>query len=566
MIDLNSVSESKLMEFNRAIAQWTRLSGTAEERAAAEYVAGELRKMGYAVRILLHDAYISLPGKASLRVRSPHDREIPCITHSMGIPTGREGVTAELVYAGKGEPEDYTRAGAAGKFALVEGRATPQHAVNATRAGAKGLVCISGRVAHEMCCSPIWGNPSESTAAALPGVHLLSVHKADGEALRDLCQKGRVDVHVTADVQTGWTTTPIVQADLAPGHPDADETFVLFSGHLDSWYLGAMDNGSANAAMLEVARLMAQHRGALRRGLRVVMWSGHSHGRYSSSTWYADNFFVELDERCVVHVNIDSLGGIGADQFGTNSMPETAALAVDATRRVAQANMDAHRLGRNSDQSFLGVGIPSILGSVSRQEDGALGWWWHTPHDTLDKVDPVRLVRDTRIFVDVVARFLTDEVLPLDSAASAADIRQNLEALAQTAGGRFDVAPAISDAARLESLCRKLHALAGTASMGDRGRGINDCLRQLGRILIPIIYTRAGRHAHDPALEVPFLPKLQGVRRLAAMRPDSDAAKLLLVDLVRARSEITSVLRRACAAVEACLVKKGIGLRIEAPD
>jgi hypothetical protein len=30
-------------------------------------------------------------------------------------------------------------------------------------------------------------------------------------------------------------------------------------------------------------------------------------------------------------------------------------------------------VGRNSDQSFFGIGIPTILGSVSRLADGALG-------------------------------------------------------------------------------------------------------------------------------------------------------------------------------------------------
>lgn len=558
MIDLNEVSQDKLMEFNRAIAKWTRLSGTPDERAAAEYVATEMRKMGFDVRILEHDAYISLPGKATLRVTAPQatplgaGREIRCITHSMGRSTPPQGVAAELVYAGKGEPDDYARAGAAGKFALVEGRATPQHAVNASRAGALGLVCISGRVAHEMCCSPVWGNPSVSTAATLPTVHLISVDKADGESLRELCRQGRVDIHAAAEVQTAWTTTPIVQADLAPAHAAAEKTFVMLSGHLDSWYLGAMDNGSANACMMEVARLMAAHRAAMRRGLRVVMWSGHSHGRYSSSAWYADTFFVELDERCVAHVNTDALGGVDADTFSTNSMSETAALAVNATRRVAQAPMDAHRVGRNSDQSFHGVGIPSILGVISVQADGGTGWWWHTPHDTIDKIDPVRLKRDTRIFLDVVERLCTEAVLPLDYAASAADITQSLDVLAQAARGRFDLSEPINEATRLEALCRKLTDAARTAGPGAP-TAFNRCLQQLGRILIPVTYTRAGRHAHDPALEVPFLPKLQPARDLAATPAGSDAAKLLQVDLNRARSELTSALRRACAAVDTCL-------------
>ncbi|MDR7419031.1 MAG: M28 family peptidase [Armatimonadota bacterium] len=553
MIEVQAVSRDRLVEANRAIARWTRLSGTPEEREAAEYVAGELRTMGYKVRILDHDAYISLPGPAALRITSPEARDVPCITHSMGVASGPDGVRAELVYAGKGEPADYARADAAGKFALVEGRATPWHAVHATRAGVTGLVCISGPHPHEMCVSPIWGNPSETTVGQLPRVILVSVSRSDGQTLRELCHAGRVEVHVRADVRTGWTTTPIVEADLAAGHPQAEPRFVMLSGHLDSWYLGAMDNGSANAAMLEVARIMAQHRKALRRGLRVLFWFGHSHGRYSSSAWYADTYWTELHERCVVHVNTDSLGGVDADHFGTNSMPETVGLAAEAVRRTARARLDGRRVGRNSDQSFLGIGIPSILGSVSRQADGSLGWWWHTPHDTLDKIDPARLVRDTRIFVHVVGRWLTDPVLPLDYAASAADIRHSLDALQHQAAGRFDLQPAVAEAARLMSLCRRLRALQRRRVSRPRAEAINRCLVRLGRILIPVTYTAAGRHAHDPALEQPFLPRLAPAARLATMAPGSDAEKFLLVDLVRARSALVAALRQACAAVEGVL-------------
>jgi hypothetical protein len=556
VIDLREISRDRLMEWTRAIARWTRLSGTAEERAAAEYAAGELRALGYTTRILTHPAYISLPGRAALRVTHPEQREVQCITHSMGLPTRAGGEAVELVHVGRGRVQDHIRAGAVGKFGLVDGRATPQRALDATRAGARGVVCISGRLPHEMCCSPVWGSPAETTAVNLPRAVLISVAESDGRALRELCARGRVEVHVTADVSTGWTETPIVEAELGPEHPEADATFAMLSGHLDSWYLGAMDNGTANAAMLEVARLMAGRRASLRRGLRVLLWSGHSHGRYSSSAWYADERFVELDERCV-HVNADSLGAIGADRFVTNSMPETAALAIEATERAAHVKLDARRVGRNSDQSFFGIGIPTVLGSVSHQEDGSLGWWWHTPEDTLDKIDPARLVRDAGIFVHVVERLLTEPVLPLDYAVSAADIRANLESLAIAAAGRFDLSVPIAEATRLESLCARLDTTraASGAAHTPLVPAVNICLRQLGRILIPVTYTRAGRHGHDPALDVPFLPKLEAVRRLAAMPADSDAARFLAVDLIRARSEITSALGRACAAVEVCLAK-----------
>lgn len=557
MIDLDAVSQNSLTTYNGAIARWTRLSGTAEERQAAEYAEAQLRTFGLAARILTHDAYISLPEAASLRLIRPQEKEIFCITHSMGMPTPASGVTAELVYAGTGTLDDYAKAGAAGRAALVEGRATPQHAVNATRAGVRALICISGRHAHEMCCSPVWGNPSERTASDLPRVHLLSVHRADGEALRDLCAHGRVEVQCTASVGSKWTSTPIVLADLAPGHPDAEAgSFVLFSGHLDSWYLGAMDNGSANAAMLEVTRVLAQHRAHLRRGLRVAMWSGHSHGRYSSSAWYADNHWFDLADHCVAHVNIDSVGAIDADAFSTNSMPETVALGAWAVREVTGATLDGKRVGRNSDQSFLGIGIPSILGSVSKQADGSLGWWWHTPHDTLDKIDPARLVRDTKIFVRVLERLLTDPVLPLDYGASATDIRKALEALEDEAGGAFDLAPAIAAASTLEEACLRLNKAAAGAPPAQ-ANAINGCVQDLGRILIPATYTASGRYAHDPALDTEFLPSLRHIRRLAAVSADSDAARLLRVDLVRGRNIVVGALREARARVESCLARLG---------
>jgi hypothetical protein len=284
------------------------------------------------------------------------------------------------------------------------------------------------------------------------------------------------------------------------------------------------------------------------------MWSGHSHGRYSSSAWYADNFWFDLAQHCLVHVNVDSLGAVGADEFSTNSMPQTVGVAARAVEQVAQARLEGKRVGRNSDQSFLGIGIPSILGSISHQKDGSLGWWWHTPHDTMDKIDPARLVRDARIFVRVLERFLTDLVLPLDYHAAARDLRESLEALATQAGSSFDFSAAVSAASTLEELCARLAEAARGATLA-RARAVNGCLQALGRTLIPATYTRAGSYAHDPALETEFLPSLRETRRLAALAPDGDEAKLLRIDLVRARNAVTGAVLQACREVEQCLAQ-----------
>lgn len=552
-----AVSQTNLVEYNREIARWTRLSCNEDEFRAGEYAESQLRSFGYRTQLVVHDAYISLPGPAALQVTLPAAREVFCITHSMARSTGSEGVAADLVDVGKGRPEDYARARAAGKIALVDDLATPEQAVLGSQVGVAGLIFVSGRHAHEMCISPVWGNPAPSTAGTLPTIPMISVHQADGRALQRLCAEGRTAVRFTAEVRTGWTKTPIVLADLAAGHPDAEPgMFVLFSGHLDGWHLGAMDNGSANATTLEVARVLAAQRAAWRRGVRVAMWSGHSHGRYSSSAWYADNYWFDLAEHCVAHVNIDSVGASGADRFVTNSMPQTAGLGVWAVRQVAGAALTPKRVGRDSDQSFLGVGIPSLFGSLSHQEDGSLGWWWHTPHDTLDKIDPSRLVRDTKIFVLAISRLLEDPVLPLDYRAAARDLRESLEDL-QKAAPAFDLAPAPAAAARLEGLCERLNRAAAGVTGGASARQINACVRQLGRALIPAIYTSTGPFGHDPALETPFLPRLAAARRLTALPADGDEAKFLQVDLVRGRNAVTAAIQEACRQVEACLERLG---------
>lgn len=588
------VSRETLMEYTKSIGRWVRLSGTPEELEAVRYVKGVLDGLGYETQLILHDAYISLPGKASLKVVSAAGVAwgVPSITHSMGLPTRPEGEESELVYAGPGDVAELAAAGAQGKMALVDGRATPQLAADATAAGARGIICISGRYPHEMCCSPVWGNPAASTVGQLPLVHILSVGKEDGARLRQMCQQGKVAIHYAAAIDVGWRKTPIVTGDLRPvnarearaadtagalgtGDDAGKDSFVLLSGHLDSWYLGVMDNGTANATQLEMARLFAlpENRARLRRGLRVAFWSGHSHGRYSGSAWYADNHWQDLNDNCVCHVNVDSLGAVGADQFVSLSMAETAGLGRWAVEKGTggQHQLRATRAGRNSDQSFWGMGVPSLFGCLTVQNDGSgLGWWWHTPHDTLDKIDPERLVRDAKVFAMALDRLLCDGVVPLDYAASAADLKANLEELQAAAGGLFDLGHEIAEAAKLENLCRKVAELAEAAAKagagagpggrvgsrpdsptGDAATAINACLHDLGRILIPATYQATGRFAHDPALDSPFLPTLAGIRELASLGAGSDAAKFLLVDLVRARNQLGHVIRKASARVAA---------------
>jgi hypothetical protein len=304
-----------------------------------------------------------------------------------------------------------------------------------------------------------------------------------------------------------------------------------------------MDNGAANATMLEVARQVASQRERLRRGLRLCFWSGHSHGRYSGSTWYADQHWDELERRCAVHVNVDSTGGSGAVVLkNAAAAPELLALAGEAIGDAADSEYSGKRMSRSSDQSFWGIGIPAMFGALSEQPPApvkmrnALGWWWHTPHDTLDKIDEANLVRDTKVFVHTLWRLLTDPVLPLDFRMHAALLLEELKKIQAALNGRFP----IDD---LTTAAMALHAKAAPGAHTDAA------LMRASRALAPVYYTTGDRFAHDPALPLPAWPVLQPLRDLAKVAPGSDTAYELAVSATRGRNRMLQALRDAVRAL-----------------
>src|SRR3989475_12742858 len=93
-----SVSTDRLVEDTREIARWVRLSGSPEERRALAYMERRVRDASLRTQLLEHDALISLPLSAALRMIEPDADEIPCITHSFAVSTPPGGITAEALH------------------------------------------------------------------------------------------------------------------------------------------------------------------------------------------------------------------------------------------------------------------------------------------------------------------------------------------------------------------------------------------------------------------------------------------------------------------------------------
>ena len=529
-----------------------------------------MRGMGLETERHMGRAYVSLPQAAQLEVEG---KSVRPIAHSMSTNSPEGGLELPLIYLGSGTDEDYAVEDVRGKIVLVDGMAMPAKVQRSERAGA--AACVFGNAeehVHEMIVSGVWGSPTPETRARLPRIPVTSVGAAEAETLHEILREHPdATARLVTIVDTRWTEIPTLIAQV-DGTVEPDK-FVLFSGHIDSWHYGAMDNGSANATMLETLRVLLPHRATFHRSLRLAFWSGHSHGRYAGSTWYADNFWEDLHDNCVLHLNVDSTGGRNATVLTeAHAMAETRGCAADVIRELTGVEYTGTRFGRAGDQSFLGHGIPSLFMSLSEQppaegdsaggfaeliggqggKSGGLGWWWHTTEDTLDKIDPELLVRDTRIYAAIAYRFLSSRLVPLDVRAAAEELLEHLRGWQRKAPESFDLAPVVARAEEVADLAdrlqERLDADAETIET-DLARRINELLKRAVSAMVRLNYTQSDPFGHDSALSQPPVPLLAPVDRLLDAKPGSDAENEILTMLVRRRNRVLYELAEARRAL-----------------
>jgi len=543
------------MKHARAISRFVRLSGSDEESRSLDYVREQLEESGFEVSKHTFDSYVGLPESAHLAVLSPkksYSGTAPALSKS----TPAAGLRAELVYLGQGEA--YDGVDVHGKVALIEGLSNPRIAKLAEKNGTIAQVFINDSHAHEGTTSVVWGTPTPETASELPQTPSINVTRREGEELRELLRKGLVEVVLRTRVNNRWRKVPVLVGDL-----EAGEDFVLLSGHIDSWHYGAMDNAAGNALMLEVGRVLSRYQEMLRRGLRLAFWSGHSHGRYSGSTWYVDNFWGELYGRCVAHVNVDSVGAMGATDLSHQQvMREAEEFVVTAVREVTGEEALGVRLSRAGDQSFWGVGITSMLCEPSgnpktRGGESDLtpwGWWWHTEGDTLDKIDKEFLLRDAKIYLVVVGGLCARRLLPYRFEPTTKEIEDTLRKYARISRGRLDLAEVVREAYMLRIQVRRLdEEILKLNNRDDDTRIANEALKKLGRILIPVNYTKVGRFDQDLAVPIPPIPGLEPVSTLAELKPGSNEYRFLATRLRREANRVLHALLEARRLTEVVL-------------
>lgn len=551
---VKQVNGSQMMNHTKEISKFIRVSSTDDEVESLKYIADQLEEYGYSTKMSFFDGFISIPVRSSVELIYPEKIAFDSISHPFSASTHITGLEAEIV--------NKLCPGVKGKAVLLKGLPVADDVLNLQKEGAVAVIYAQDENLHNGPVSSIWGSPIENTENLLVKIPVVSIKRDDGILLEKMIEASRARVRIECDVDTGWKSIPMLEAEIKSQYSDK---YILFSSHIDSWEYGAMDNGSANATTIEVARLMATQEDLLLRGLKVVFWAGHSQGKFFGSAWYADNNWEELTDNCLGHVYVDSTGGKDAVIITEAPvMPQTKKLAAEIINKQTGEEFVGKRIGHFADQSFFGVGLTSIFGTFSEQDAllnsnvlsfktggpggkaGGLGWWWHTIHDTYDKVDEQLLVRDTKIYTATVWRLLTYPVLPYDFCDLVDEIENTALKLQDDLKDRIDLSSLIE---RIQILKDKVNSffnkLEGINVPGKESDEINEKLRLLSINLVRITFVNKDCFNFDLSGPIFPLPSLTRGIELSKINVGTHRYNILKTEFIRGLNRTMYYLRNA---------------------
>ncbi len=339
----------------------SRPAGSDAERQAAQYISQQLITYGYQTeeQQFTFGYYVET---AALEVLAPAPLSLN--PRPLRLSGGGE-VTAELVPAGLGRPQDFPPEGLKGRIALTE-RGDLSFSEKVTNAAAAGAAAV---VIYNNVEGPFRGDLQEESP-----IPALSLSQAEGRQLQALLEEGPLTVRLS--VQSGQETE--TSQNIIARSPQ-DDCQVIVGAHYDSVAAGpgANDNASGSATLLEIARVLdLSDQGE---GVCFVAF-GAEETVLSGSRHFVAALTSQGQPTPQAMVNLDMVG-VGAEWqlMGSPSLvekidQEAAALGLDPVPTEPRLSSD--------HVSFMDAGIPAIF--IHRFEDPH----YHTEYDRAEFVEP----------------------------------------------------------------------------------------------------------------------------------------------------------------------------------
>ena len=378
-------SSEKAREWHRTFTAEPHPAASDRNNQLADFVADEWRKQGWEdVTLRRYDVLHSRPRSVSLEMTAPvqftaslredaydvdPDTKNPAVSGAYFGYSASGDVTAEVVYAHSGNPEDYdllrkNGISVKGKIVLVRYSNPYSYrgfkALTAEREGAAALLIYSdpaedgstrGKVFPDGPWGPeshiqrgaitydyiVPGDPTTPGWASVPGAKHIAPEEArslpkipalplswrDAKPLLENMNgpeapkdwqgtlpityrlTGAVKVHVKIDMDTSMQPYTVVEARIR-GSELPDE-WVLLGNHRDAWAFGGVDPSSGTASMMELTRSLGElkQRGIRPRRTIVVCSWDGEEYALTGSTEWGEQFAEDLKKKLVAYLNVD---------------------------------------------------------------------------------------------------------------------------------------------------------------------------------------------------------------------------------------------------------------------
>ena len=413
-------SPEKAREWHRTFTAEPHPAASDRNNQLADLVAEEWRKQGWEdVTLRRYDVLHSRPRSVSLEMTAPvqftaslredaydidPDTKNPAVSGAYFGYSASGDVTAEVVYAHSGNPEDYdllrkNGISVKGKIVLVRYSNPYSYrgfkALTAEREGAAALLIYSdpaedgsthGKVFPDGPWGPeshiqrgaitydyiVPGDPTTPGWASVPGAKHIAPEEArslpkipalplswrDAKPLLENMNgpeapkdwqgalpityrfTGAVRVHVKIDMDTSMQPYTVVEARIR-GSELPDE-WVLLGNHRDAWAFGGVDPSSGTASMMELTRSLGElkQRGVRPRRTIVVCSWDGEEYALTGSTEWGEQFAEDLKKKLVAYLNVDESVAGAATTAGPEGLSFSPSAVASLAPMLVEASKD----------------------------------------------------------------------------------------------------------------------------------------------------------------------------------------------------------------------------------
>ena len=413
-----------------------RVTGSPQMAQAVDWALAAFRSANvdaHTEKYMLPNAWSE--GATHLEVLGPVSFPVSLVSLGLSPATPAGGTEAPLVFIGDGSEEEFAKAGASVKGAILlvytevtyswadlfrEYETPPPIIDRAVRGGAAAILWTGERERKLLY------RHTNSTNGSLEALPQAVVAREDAlRLMREAnANPGKVRARLT---MPNKITGPVEQFNVVGeirGYEKSDEIVVL-GAHLDSWELGtgALDNGCDAALVIEAARAIKASGLLPRRTIRFILFSGEEEGLLGS--WqYVRAHRAELDKYRGVVIFDSGVGRVTGYSLGGRRDTEAAVRQI--LKPFTGWGVDEHTgdaTWGTDHFDFMLEGVPTF---VANQEPANYMENYHAASDTFDKVD-IRELKLNTVLAAVTAWGIADRPEPIGSRQSRAEIEAMLK-------------------------------------------------------------------------------------------------------------------------------------------